>query len=214
MSIPDIDVSGSFSKALAPVPDDWPWVFPHYYAVNIVSDPKVAVVGWTASPDGEDQPRTAFVAEHSKMEVIAFWQNAYRIISVKDFLRRADAEQQARDYFRSIPTKYLMLNGQMIEENQSITLTGDWPSNWEFSEIRDLGVFFCYLVLSAQSKGAIKQAQKVKESLLPAWPQTELILSYQKAFEVAQEELGLVLSSKENELIDEALNTISRWLRQ
>ncbi len=213
MSLPDIDASGSFSKILAPVPDDWPWILPHYYAVNVVSDPKVAVVGWTASPDGDDQSHTAFVADYSKTEVVAFWQKTYRIVSVKDFLNRADAEQQARDYFRNIPTKYLMFNGQAIEENQSVVLTGDWPPDWEFAQIRDLGVFFCYLVILAQSKGAIKRAQKVKESLLPAWTQTELILSYQKAFQVAQKELWALLSARENKLIDKALKTLSGWLR-
>jgi len=47
MNIPDVDASGSFSKVLEPAPEDWPWILPHYYAVNVVSDPEVAVVGWT-----------------------------------------------------------------------------------------------------------------------------------------------------------------------
>ena len=107
-----------------------------------------------------------------------------------------------------------MYNGKIISENQTLLLTGDWPSNWGFATIRDLGVFFCYLVILAQSKGKTKQAEKVKASLSPAWPPTEAILSYQNAFQVAQKELGQILDAHEKALIEKALRTIKSWLKQ
>ncbi len=214
MEIPAPDSSGSFQHSLERAPTEWPWILPHYYALNVVREPKQVLVGWSASPNGENRPRTAFDSGGSVLETIGYWMGSYRLVSTQEFLSWSDAQSEAKDLFSTIPIRYLMIQGQTTSENPAVRITGDRPSDWHFAEIRDLGVFFCYLITVIRVQGDVERAEQLRRSLSPAWPPTELILNYQRLFRTARSELAALLSDRDKAVLDEAPSAIDRWLKR
>ncbi len=213
MQNPIPDANGSFQHTLDGVSDALPWILPHYYAVNAVRQPKQVLVGWSADPSGENRPHKALNPDYSVVETIGYWKRNYFVASTQEFRSWSEAESEAKQLFVTTPIRFLMIQGQPTSENRVVRITGDWPSDWHFGQVRDLGVFFCYLVSITESRGDTQLARKVKRSLSPAWPPTELILSYQRAFRSARAELADTLSERDKALVETALTVIDIWLK-
>jgi hypothetical protein len=208
---PGTNCQGSFDTILLPAPDDWPYAIPHLYAVNIVSDPGMIITGWSASPNGQSNARSALDIGRSKVELIGFWHGEYKIIETKTFPSPAIAEEFAKETYKSIPTKFLLRNGNVMEENGIVQITGDWPVVWNFVQLRDIGVFLGYLQMLLKNRNKNEQAQRLKESITPAWPPTEIILVFQQSLQLARKEF--LLDTATRKLIDKALRTVKRWLK-
>jgi hypothetical protein len=134
--------NGSFEPNLVNAPDNWPYALPHLYAANVVSD--------------QAQP---------KVELVGFWQGEYRLAETQIHPSLEGASASARDLFAAGVVKYLMQDGEIVEENINVQITGDWPRKWKFNLIRDVGVFLCYLQILLRSRDKIEQAQRLKESI-------------------------------------------------
>ncbi|MGA7193844.1 MAG: hypothetical protein WBW94_09445 [Anaerolineales bacterium] len=212
MTEPKANDKGSFETVLPLISNDWPYALPHLYAINIASDPGIETIGWIASPDGENIAKKKMVSDRSKVEQIGFWHNEYKITRTRTFLNSEDARQNANESFKSIPTKYLMQSGKIIEENGSLVVTGDWPFNWHFSQLRDIGVFLCYLQILLQERNEDSQAQQLRDSITPAWPPTEVLLVFQKSLQLADKEFSTSFDNKTKKLIGDALKVTDRWL--
>lgn len=213
MKAPTANDKGSFETVLLLVSDNWPYALPNLYAINVVSDPGMTITGWTTSPDGENVARNAFTLDRSKVESIGFWHGKYKIIEIKMFLSNEKAEQSAKELFANIPTKYLMQNGKIVEESEKIQITGDWPTDWKFLQIRDIGVFLCYLQELLNDKKEYVQVQKLRNSITPGWPPTEQILVFHNSLNLAKKELASSFDNRTKKLIDNALNVIEHWLK-
>ncbi|MBI5035198.1 MAG: hypothetical protein HZB51_32125 [Chloroflexi bacterium] len=213
MQFPISDQSGSFAKTLAPAPETWPWALPHYYAINTVSDPGEIVVGWVASPNGTQQSRQAFSADRSRVETIGLWHASFAILETVQFAHRSEAEHYASEVFQAIPTKFMMHDGQIIADSKIVELTGDWPRTWHFSQIRDLGVFLCYLVLRARAASKTKEANRLQETLQFAWPPTELLANYRRALQTARNELHSILDGETQLALKQATQFTEQLLK-
>lgn len=211
MNAPRANDQGSFENVISLASEDWPYAMPQLYAVNIVSDPGIAVKGWSASPDGENVARNTFTSDRSKVELIGFWHGEYKITEIKSFLGYGNASHYAREIITSIPTKFFMENGKVVEENGNVQITGDWPLDWDFAQIRDVGVFLCFLQMLLISRNKNEQAQQLKDSITPAWPSTEIVLVFQQSLQLARKEF--LLDNETRKLIDKAQKTVNRFLK-
>lgn len=179
---------GSFETTLEMAPDDWPYALPHFYALNLVTTPGKV-----------------------KLETVGYWQGQYKLIEVKVHPAVENAMKHQGELTPTIPIRYLMQDGRIVKENKDVQITGDWPAQWDFAQIRDIGVFLCYLWWLLKSQHRHEQARRLRASITPAWPPTELLLVFQESLLQAKQDFASDVAT--TKLINRALKTIKRWLK-
>ena len=178
----------SFETTLEMAPDDWPYALPHFYAVNLVTTP------------GRVQ-----------LETVGYWKGQYKLIEVKVHPDVQTAMRHQGELTPAIPIRYLMRDGRIVKENKDVQITGDWPPQWDFAQIRDIGVFLCHLGWLLKKQNRQEQARQLRASITPAWPPTELLLVFRESLLQAKRDFASDVAT--TTLIDRALKTIQHWLK-
>jgi len=211
--VPGVDSWGWFEPVLSPAPESWPWALPNLYAVNIAPDPGVEIVGGSASPDGDLNVVTSFVRDRTRIEEIGFWRGTFGLVRRRRHPSRKDAEKEALDSFNVLRAKYLMRSGKVVEENDQVTIIGDWPPVFSFASLRDLGVFCAFIYEKAIEGGAKDEAVKFRESIRLESTGTEQLVTYIKSLELGQSKLETYLSPADRSILWQAHQTARGWLR-
>jgi hypothetical protein len=208
---PTPDPRGWFEPILGRAPADWPWALPHFFAINVAPDPDVEVAGARASLDGSYSLRHALKADRSRVEVVGFWRDEFRVMDVRYTSTRAEANKEAVDVFTALPIRHLMHVGNSIRENSDVHITGTWPECWKIQRYQDLGVLCAFIYEQARQAGAAQVAEDFRNSLHAAWPVTEQVMVYRSALEVARKSLAHWLTADALAAVQVALSKIQSW---
>ncbi len=206
------DANGWFEPVLGRPPLVWPWALPHYFAVNVAPDPAVGNLGPLTSlrgvPGGIAEAPNP---DRHRVEVIGFWHGNYRVVDVQHVPSRDKATEVATQNYKDLAIRFLLHSGAIVRENHKIDVTGDWPTEWTFRNISDLGVLCAYLYEESKRRGAGPMADAFRDSIGHAWPVTEQVVTFERCLTQAVTALYPWLSPKASEAIHGALWTIKDW---
>jgi len=211
LDLPKPDSRGWFEPVIGRSPTFWPWALPHIYAVNVAIDPKIEFVGASATPDGSLSLRQGFNSDRSRVEVIGYWQNEFRVVHVEHAANRKQAEERAKNDFACLPIRYLMHDGHVVQENGEVRTTGSWPTEWKIQRYQDLGVLCAYIFEHAKQAGLVNEAEAFRRSIQPASPVTEQVMVYETALVQALNLFSHKLPSSATSAIRGALESIQGW---
>jgi len=214
LDLPKPDSHGWFEPIIGRSPTSWPWALPHIYAVNVAIDPKIEFVGASATPDGSLSLRQGFNSDRSRVEVIGYWQNEFRVVHVEHTSNRKQAEESAMHDFSCLPVRYLMHDGRVVQENGEVPTTGNWPAELKIQRYQDLGVLCAFIFEQAKQVGLVNEAEAFRCSIRLASPVTEQVMVYEAALVQALNSFSHKLPSHITAVIRGALETIQSWYPQ
>jgi hypothetical protein len=188
-------------------PVDWPWALPHLDSIETIPDPGVDVVGYSAHKDGTGLARTATVRGRTRLVVVGYWHGEYAAMSTQVFLKKDDAEREADADFKRRPIRLRMRAGTIVGINDTIQITGNWPTEWAFNRLYDLGSFCAFLYGGLKTAGRGEEAEALRASLHYAMPGTEAISMFHRALSDGKRKFGQWLSPKACEALDMAITT-------
>jgi hypothetical protein len=195
--------SGLFEPVIGPAPEEWPWAFPHLYAVNFAPEE-------TPEDAPEETPKDA---KGWRVESIGFWDGRFHVVDSAAFAQRDVAEKAASDAFDGVPTRLLMDRGTVTKTNLAVQVTGRWPERWTFRRPSELRVFCAFLYDLAATRGGRARADEFRALASRASPASEQVLVYIRALEAGRALLGPFVSSKARAELENALKSARRLLR-
>ncbi len=198
---------GDFTSVLPKAPDRWPWALPHIYAINLFSEPAVEVCAASASPDGEYVEKTELNEDRTIIEQVGFWHGTYALLDSFAVLKKEAAMEEARHLFALLPVRYVMEQGAVVETNELMEITGEWPDLWRFNSFNEIGSYCAYLFEKLQGADEAT-AVTFRESLHFAMPGTELIVMYIDALTNVQSSVERLLPSIEDSRLKLALDSL------
>ena len=213
MSVPQTSPEGWFEPTVGQAdPLDWPWALPALFCINFARDSGNELVGFSSKLNGSSQSFSRFEDERYRVETIGFWRGDYRVVDLLRFKNRTRAERHALDQFEALPVRYLMEAGVVVQEKPEIDVSGNWPVDWQFGSIRDLGVFCAYIYERALVKKSHEFARDFRGSIGAAWPLTELIANYQRSLQFAKQHVSAWGLPQDQLSLDNALVATQRML--
>ena len=163
MSVPQTSPEGWFEPTVGQAdPLDWPWALPALFCINFARDSGNELVGFSSKLNGSSQSISRFEDERYRVETIGFWRGDYRVVELLRFKNRTRAERHALDQFEALPVRYLMEGGVVVREKPEIDVSGNWPVDWQFGSIRDLGVCCAYIYERALVKKSHQFAREFR----------------------------------------------------
>jgi|GEM_PF-2346589 len=208
---PKPDSHGWYEPILGRAPTSWPWALPHLYAVNVAADPTIEFFGASATPDGSLSLRQGYNPDRTRIEIIGFWRNSFRVVDVDYASNRKQAGEAALNDFSCLPIRCFMQDGQTVRENPEVQITGEWPGVWKIQRYQDLGVLCAFIFEQTKRKGLIEAAEDFRRSIRPASPITEQVMVYEAALARALNSFSKELPPNVTSAISGALETIQSW---
>jgi hypothetical protein len=98
-----------------------------------------------------------------------------------------------------------MKDGLVICTNETIQITGEWPAEWKFTRLYDLGSFGACLYGELKIARREEEAEAFRASLHAAVPGTEAITMFHRAFSRCREKSGQWLGAKISRDLDHAI---------
>ena len=206
-------IIGNIQGLLSNPPSDWPWTLPNFYALETKSEPGPGIVGYSAHKDGSGEARIENISDRTRVSLIGFWRGVYALMESKTFLKRADAERCADRWFREMPIRFRVRDGMVAWTDESVRITGDWPVEWEFRRVRDLGVLCAFLHEELLKCDRAEEARALKASLHRVMPGTEMIAMFRAALSNTKEKWGELLSARALVALEAAMKQIDSWTR-
>ena len=205
---------GLFEPVLGRAPADWPWALPHLLAVNVAPAPVTEPHAASAAPDGEAHLVVGGSHDGARFEVLGYWRGDYGVVHAASFPTMAAAETEAETTFSSLRVRYLLRSGEVVKQRDEVEITGDWPDEWPFASLPDLGISCAFLYERARAHGAGEVAEDFRHAVTFAWPPTEQLIVYVEALQLARDSLSPCLSTPERDNLHAALKSARRWLKR
>jgi hypothetical protein len=210
--LPPPDDSGAFGPILGRAPSDWPWAIPTLHTVNTYPMIGDLVTGASANPNGEYSEDLSAV-QLGCLEVIGYWRGEFHIVHSSEHPSLPLAQREAERTFSTLPVRFLSESGTVLDENPAVPVTGEWPHQWTFNQVQDLGVLCAYLYESAVIAHLTTQAEQFRDMITPAWPATEQLTVFIHALEFVERTFVARLPKASRDAADAGLRRARAWLR-
>jgi hypothetical protein len=186
-------------------PTGWPWALPYYYCVATSAAPGEDVVAYSARKDGTGEARIENVLGRTRVTLIGYWRGVYAVANDHMFLKREDAEKHADGWFAETPIRFRFRDGELIETNEDVELTGDWPTKWTFRRYHDFGSLCACLFEELGAGGHHDEGRLLKALLHRTTPGTEAVHMFHVALTNARNNWASLFSASSRTALDEAI---------